>query len=120
MYIQEATPMGTNSVNETSGVTSNVHAVTVDLSAGIASLEDTETCYGWAYAKTVEHLGLTSTVEPPDDGMWGRLRIEGSTDDIRKNIPNLSGHIGLIARYSAERKYGSKHEKQWIGRILGS
>lgn len=121
IHINEATPTGLHERASTIGALEAQQAVTIDLSAGVAGLDDPETCYGWAYSKTIEHLGLEGAVEPPADGLWGRLRVEGTVDDVRANIPNLSGHIGLIARYGSERSggYSPSRDREWIGRKLG-
>lgn len=121
MYIQEAVPTGLHETEAAVSAQVAQQAVTIDLSAGVAGLQSIKTCYGWAYSKTAEHLGLTSSTEPPSDGMWGRLRVEGTVEDIRANTTNLGRHIGLIARYGSELSdgYSPSNDREWIGRMLG-
>ncbi len=100
-------------INETSPTTARL-----DFSASPSDLANTETCYGFAYQKTLEHLGVDCEAAPRSPS-YGSLMVEGSPDAIKSNIPDLQRHIGVIARYAAERRYGSAHDRAWIGGILG-
>ncbi len=94
--------------------------VSLDFSASPSELIDKESMNGFAFQKTLEHLGLEATVNS-DAAMWSRLDVTGSVETIRQRIPVLQKHIGLIARYSADRSKNlwPQHERKNIGSILG-
>jgi hypothetical protein len=92
--------------------------VTMDFSASPSELATSETCYGFALNKTLEHLGLDSEVGLNPE-LSGQLIVAGSVDTIRDHTSELQRHIGLIARYSKEQENGYSHDQEWVGRILG-
>ncbi|TAH36667.1 hypothetical protein EYC59_00630 [Candidatus Saccharibacteria bacterium] len=92
--------------------------VQVDTTASPAQLTNPDTWYGFTFTKTAQHLGLDihDVPEPVSSGCW---EVRGSTAKAQENIPNLQRHIGLIARYGAERRQGGRWARDYIGRILG-
>ncbi len=104
VYINEAAPQ----------------AVTMDFSASPAELMYSDQCYGFAFMKAIEHLGLDAQVDPEPE-LYCRLRVEGSVESIKGHVPQLQRHIGLIARYGAELRGGTlpRFNRDWIGRTLG-
>jgi hypothetical protein len=112
---------GTVYINDAAPTGAGPEAVTLDFSATPSELADTETCYGFALDKTLEHLGLEAS-RAEDPVMYSRLYVEGSVEAIREHIPELQRHTGLIARYSAEksRDLFPDYNRQWLGRLLGN
>ena len=93
---------------------------TIDFSLSPSALVDEETCYGFAFMKTLEHLGIAYQVEKGIRGLH-RLNLSGSQERIGSNLPRLQQEIGMIARDGAERIHGigREFERRWIVKILG-
>ena len=91
--------------------------VSMDFSARPAHILYDDNPYGFAYGKTLEHLGIGH--QRVGDRT---LLLNGNIGEIQANVPGLHRHIGLIARYGAQReretRFPSMH-REAIGRILG-
>ncbi len=92
--------------------------VQVDTTASPAILTNPDTWYGFAFTKTAEHLGL-EIQEVPSGQSSGSWEIKGTTAIVQENLPKLQRHIGLIARYGAQRELASGWTRDVIGRTLG-
>lgn len=94
----------------------------MDFSYSPAVLTNKETCYGFAFQKTLEQLGLEYEVNP-EITWFGQMIVAGNMETIKSNIPRLQRHIGIIARYGAEKGgLGSSsisQNRRFIGRTLG-
>ena len=89
--------------------------VLIELSSSPSEILDSSAPYGFAYSKTIEHLGLDR-----HDVGHNSVIIHGSTEAVLSNLSNLHRHIGLIARYGSEKAdFWRRHNRDWIGRMLG-
>jgi hypothetical protein len=89
----------------------------MDFSPGVTQLKSKDAGYGFAFLKTLEHLDLSYEEAEQEQGP-SLLQVSGSVEQAVASLPDLQRHIGLIARYSAE-KTGQRFDREWIGRTLG-
>lgn len=100
-------------VNQTS-----VDEITMDFSPWVSRLGDPETTYGFAYAQTLNHLGLEHSLEPTD---WHpRVRVHGLPETVREHLPTLHEHIATVALDAAQKEVAFPgHNQRTVERILG-
>lgn len=95
------------------------NAVTMDMTASPSELAYKETAQGFAFQKTLEHLGLQLS-DPAEHLGHGALKVEGDFDTVRQNVGQLQRHIGVIARYSSQKADSwHKYQQDFVGRTLG-
>lgn len=93
--------------------------VTMDMTASPSELAYKERAQGFAFQKTLEHLGLDAS-DPAKHLGLGALQIEGTVNGVRDNIGQLQKHIGVIARYSGQKADSwHKYQEDFVGRTLG-
>lgn len=97
---------------------SGPNSVFVDFAPSTHELLNKHQTYGFALAKTLDHLGLEHEVIA---GEFTQMQIRGSLETVKAHLPELQRHIGLIARYGAgiEGDRGRAYRRDWIGRLLG-
>jgi hypothetical protein len=93
-------------------------AVTVDFASAANWLIDSGRSYGYAYHKTLEHLGVEELTATPI--VEADLVLAGSVASIKDHIPNLEQNIGQIAQLStATDPKGFPVSGEYINRTLG-